>query len=166
MKTRSNALVTAAAIAAWMGCGMSAAKADDAHCYTLASLKGTFAGVTTYGDHVAEALSVRHYDGDGNTTGTFTVNEPVVGSPTGERKIVTGTQVGTYMVNCDGTGATTRLLTTANGTVTQVDDFVITQALTRDGKLLATVVVDMTRTPSGIVPGGLFVTRTFTRRPD
>jgi uncharacterized protein (DUF2342 family) len=39
--------------------GMTAARADDAQCYTLASLKGTYAIVTDYGDHIAQALAVR-----------------------------------------------------------------------------------------------------------
>ena len=149
--------------------GLTAARADDAHCYTLASLKGTWALVTRYGndgDHVAEALSVRQYDGDGNLMGTFIVNEPVVGSPTGERKIAPGTAVGNYTVNCDGTGVVNRILTTASGTVIQSEDFLITEAVIKGGRLIATAMVDMSRTPSPIVPGGLFVTRTYTRRPD
>jgi hypothetical protein len=149
--------------------GVSAAKADDdAHCYTVASLHGTYAIVTDYGEHVAEALAVRHFDGNGNMTGTFLINAPVVGSATGARTLTTGTQVGTYTVNCDGTGVITRVLTTSTGTtVTQTDDLLITQAVTRDdGHLLATALADMTRTPSALVPGGLFVTRTYTRRPD
>jgi hypothetical protein len=52
-------------------------------------------------------------------------------------------------------------------TVTQTGDFLVTQAVIRDdGRLLATALTDMTRTASGIVPGGVFVTRTYTRRPD
>lgn len=149
--------------------GVSVAKADDTHCYTLASLKGNYGLVTRYGndgDHVAEALSVRHFDGNGNLMGTFIVNAPVVGSPTGERRLIHGTAVGTYTMNCDGTGVIQRILTTASGTVTQSEDFLITQAVIKDGQLLATTAVDMSREPSAIVPGGLFVTRTYTRRPD
>jgi hypothetical protein len=148
--------------------GVSAAKADP-QCYTVASLKGNYALVTRYGndgDHVAQALSVRHFDGNGNLRGTFIVNQPVVGSPTGERKINNGTAVGTYTVNCDGTGVFNRILSTANGTVVQSEDFLITEAVINNGQFLATAIVDMSRTPSPIVPGGLFVTRTYTRRPD
>jgi len=165
-----RSLFVPAALVSFGLVGISAARADDAaRCYTLASLKGNWALVTRYGndgDHVAEALSVRQYDGNGNLTGTFITNEPVVGSPTGERHLVDGTVVGTYTVNCDGTGVVNRILTTASGTVTQSEDFLITEAVIRDGQLLATAVVDMSRTPSPIVPGGLFVTRTYTRRPD
>ena len=150
--------------------GLTAAKADDdAHCYTLASLEGTFAVVSRYGndgDHVAEALSVRQFDGNGNLMGTFITNEPVVGSPTGERKIVHGTVVGNYTVNCDGTGVFNRVITTAKGTVTQSEDFLITKAARKHGRLLATAMVDMSRTPSPVVPGGLFVTRSYTRLPN
>jgi hypothetical protein len=160
-----NALV-ATVLACASALGTSAACADDMHCYTLASLKGTYAIVTNYGEHVAQALAVRYFDGNGNMTGTFLTNAPVVGSPTGARTLIPGTQVGTYVINCDGTGVITRFLTTSSGTVTQTDDLLITQAVMKDDKLLATALADMTRTPSAIVPGGLFVTRSYTRRPD
>jgi hypothetical protein len=148
--------------------GASVAEADGARCYTNASLKGTYAAVTTYSANVALALAIRHFDGEGNLTGTFTLNAPVVGSPTGDRKIITGTQVGTYAVNCDGTGTFTHTLTSATGVVTtQTDDFITTMATERyDGGLLATGLGDAQRTPSALVPGGLFVFRSYTRRPD
>jgi hypothetical protein len=150
--------------------GVSAAKADEdePHCYTLASLQGTYAGVATLGANVALALAVRHYDGEGHLKGTFTQNVPTPGSTTGARTIVTGTQTGTYTVNCDGTGVITRVLKASNGlTVTQLDDFLVTKAIVQDdGSLLATALEDAQRTPSAIVPGGIFVTRSYTRRPD
>jgi hypothetical protein len=148
--------------------GASVAKADETRCYTNASLKGTYAAVATYSANVALALAIRHFDGEGNLTGTFTLNAPVVGSPTGARTIITGTQKGTYTVNCDGTGTFTRLLTSSTGVVTtQIDDFLITKANIRDdGQLLATALEDATRVPSALVPGGLFVFRSYTRRPD
>lgn len=148
--------------------GISGAKAEEAHCYTVASLTGVYATIGFYGAHAAEALGVRHFDGQGNLTGTFTLNEPTAGSTTGARTIVTGTQVGTYTVNCDGTGVITRTLTASNGVVTQqMDDFVITKAVKQeDGQLIATALEDVQRTPSAIVAGGIFLTRTYTRRPD
>jgi hypothetical protein len=164
-----RSLFVPAALVSFGLIGTSAAKADEARCYTLASLNGTYAIVTDYGDHVAQALAVRYFDGNGNMTGTFLINAPVVGSATGARTLTTGTQVGTYTVNCDGTGVITRVLTTSTGTtVTQTDDLLITKAVTKhdDGHFLATALADMTRTPSALVPGGLFVTRTYTRRPD
>ena len=148
--------------------GVSAAKADeDPDCYTAASLKGTYSVIGTYGANVAIALGLRHFDGKGNLTATFTLNEPTPGSSTGGRTIITGTQVGTYTVNCDGTGVFTRLLTASNGvTATQMDDFVITRASAKDDRFLATALQDVQRTPSAIVAGGIFLTRSYTRLPD
>ena len=149
--------------------GVSTAKADDdaTKCYTAASLNGTYAVVATYGSNVALALAIRHFDGKGNLTGTFTLNEPDPASSTGGRKIVTGTQVGTYTVNCDGTGVFTRTVTASNGvTATQIDDFVNTKATVIHDQLIATALEDAQRTPSAIVPGGIFLIRSYTRRPD
>jgi hypothetical protein len=148
--------------------GTSAAKADGDHCYTVASIRGTYAVVATYSANVALAFGVREFDGQGNLKGTFVLNAPVVGSPTGARTIITGTQVGTYAVNCDGTGTITRTLTSSTGVVTtQTDDFVITKATGHwEGQRLATALEDAQRTPSALVPGGLFVFRSYTRRPD
>jgi len=167
MKTKTKVLIVAAAIVTWFGFGIPAAKADETHCYTVASLEGTYAVIGTYGANVALALAVRHFDGEGNLRGTFTLNEPTPGSTTGGRTIVTGTNVGTYTVNCDGTGVFTRILTASNGvTATQMDDFVITKATMREGGLIATALEDAQRTPSAIVAGGIFLIRSYTRRPD
>jgi hypothetical protein len=167
MLNRKNLLVRITVVLAGF-LGASATKADDTHCYTNASLKGTYAAVATYGANVALALAIRHFDGQGNLTGTFTLNAPVEGSTTGARTIITGTQVGTYSVNCDGAGTFTRTLTSSTGVVTtQTDDFLITKATERDdGRLLATALEDAQRVPSALVPGGLFVFRSYTRRPD
>lgn len=134
-------------------------------CFTLASLKGSYSIVGTYGANIAIALAKRYVDGDGNLTGTFLVNEPTPGSTTGERTLVTGTQAGTVSVNCDGTGVVTRVLTVAGVQTKQFDDFVITKAKIKDGELIATTIVDATRTSSAIVPGGVFLRRTWTRVP-
>jgi hypothetical protein len=136
-------------------------------CYTVASLQGSYAIVTTYGNDVAKAIGTRSYDGNGNMTGTFIINEPTAGSATGARTIVTGTQVGTYTVNCNGTGQISRTLTQSNGTVTtSIDDLVITAATVIAGQLVATAVTDVQEAPSAIVPGGVFVFRSYTRLPD
>jgi len=166
MKTKL--LIVAAATVTCFGFGISAASADETHCYTVASLKGTYTSIATYGANVALALGVRHFDGQGNLTGTFTLNAPDPTSTTGARKISTGTQAGTYTVNCDGTGVETRTLTSSTGVTTmQMDDFVISQAIRQeDGGFLATALEDAVRTPSALVPGGVFVFRHFTRRPD
>lgn len=144
------------------------ARADEAtqSCYTLASLEGDYALIGTYGANVALALGVRHLDGKGNLTGTFTLNEPTAGSTTGARTIITGTQMGTYTVNCDGTGVVSRTVTTSTGvTATQTDDFVITKAVWKRDHLVATALQDAQRTPSAIVPGGIFLVRSWTRLP-
>lgn len=167
MNIKTKKLLATITIMLASGVGASTASADETHCYTLASLKGTYAVLATYGANVALALGVRQFDGDGNVTGTFTLNEPDPASTTGGRKIVTGTQVGTYTVNCNGTGVITRMLTASTGVMTtQTDDFLITQATMRDDHLLATALEDVQRTPSAIVAGGIFLVRSYTRRPD
>lgn len=145
----------------------SIAKADQP-CFTAASLHGTYAVVATYGANVAIALGVRHFDGQGNLTGTFVLNAPVVGSATGARTIITGTQLGTYSVNCDGTGTITRTITSSTGVVTvQTDNLLITKSSegSHDSPL-AIALEDMQQTPSALVAGGLFVSRSYTRQSD
>src|SRR5215472_10785192 len=128
MFTKKCLFVPAALVCVGFIC-TSAANAEDPEkpkCYTVASLQGSYAVVTNYGAYVALALARRYFDGEGNLTGTFTLNQPKAGSTTGERAIVTGTQVGTYTVNCDGTGVITRVVTASNGvTANQEDDFII-----------------------------------------
>ena len=69
-------------------------------------------------------------------------------------------------MNCDGTGTLTRVVT-ANGAASNVvDDFVITGATAKGGKLIATIIVSAQQTPSVVVPGGIFVTFVHTRQPD
>jgi hypothetical protein len=160
-------LLAAAALALVMFFGNSAATAQDSiHCFDLASLHGDYAILGTYGANVALALGKRYLDGRGNLTATFIVNKPTPGSTTGERTIVSGTQVGTYTVNCDGTGVVTRTLIVGTTQTQQVDDFVITEAIVRDGHKVATAIADAQRTPSAIVAGGIFLTRIYTRLPD
>jgi hypothetical protein len=145
--------------------GVSAANAA-APCFTLASLQGSYSLIGTYGANVALALATGSFDGNGNLTATFIVNEPTAGSTTGERTIVTGSFVGTYTVNCNGTGTFTRVLNVSGVLTNQVDDFVIAEATSTLGGAIATRIVDAQRTPSAIVPGGIFLTRTWTRLPD
>lgn len=140
-------------------------------CYTLASLEGSYTIIGHYGAHLAIALASGHFDGAGNFTSTFLVNEPLPGSTTGERKLVTGSQTGTYTVNCDGTGVITRVITLSTGLLgTVVSDLIITRAVhnhSERGEVpIATELVDAQRVPSLIVPGGTFLTRTYTRLPD
>ena len=84
----------------------------------------------------------------------------------GQRTISTGTQQGFFTVNCDGTGKITRVLTSSTGVVTnQIDDFVVTGAIVKGGRLIATRFEDAVETPSALVAGGIFVTRVQTRVP-
>jgi len=160
-------LFVATAIAFLALVGASSAKADTT-CFTLGSFKGTYAVVAHYEGGVANAFGVRHLDDEGNLTGTFVLNEPVTGSTTGARTIVTGTQKGSITtLNCDGTGVITRVLTASNGIVTtQMDDFVVTQAIEEHGHLRVTAIHDAQRTPSALVSPPVLVTREWTRTPD
>ena len=143
---------------------------DQPACFTLGSLQGSYGIIGHYGDHLAIALTRGNFDGKGNFTATFVVNEPTPGSTTGARMVVTGSQTGTYTVNCDGTGVITRFVTVSTGvTGTVVSDFVITRAVQRrseDGAPIATALEDAQRTSSFIVLGGVFLTRSYTRLPD
>jgi hypothetical protein len=146
--------------------GASAANAQIARCYTLASLQGSYAVVGTYGANVGTNFGTRTYDGNGNLAGATIINEPTAGSATGARTLATATQVGTYTVNCNGTGQFLRLVTTSTGIVAnQVDDFVITSAVVLGGQLIATSIMDAQEVPSAIVAGGIFLTRVQTRLP-
>jgi hypothetical protein len=165
MLTKTARLASIIAFMLFAG-GLSATAQDPQTCFTLASLKGSYAMIGHYGANVAIALAKRYVDGNGNLTGAFVVNEPTPGSTTGARTIVTGTQTGTITVNCDGTGVITRVLTVGTTQTNQMDDFVITGAKVRDGHLIATTVVDAQRTPSAIVAGGIFLTRVWTRLPN
>ena len=144
--------------------GVSPVQATEPPCYTPASLQGSWSVIATYGASVAVALGDRSIEEDGTFTGTFVLNGPTAASPTGARTITTGTQMGTYTVNCDGRGTVTRTLTASNGvTTTQVDDFIITNSAMEHGQLIATAIADAQRTPSALVPGGIFVTRRHSR---
>jgi hypothetical protein len=153
---------------------VSAANAQDPTCpYTLASLQGSYAVIVNYGANVALGLQAESLDGKGNLTRTGVLNQPTAGSTTGARTIGTVTSTGTYTVNCNGTGTITRIVTRPDGTTAPaVDDFIITETnggMITDagfGRLLATAIVDAQRDPSVILPGGVFVTRVHTRRPE
>ncbi len=171
MFNRKTLFVPAALIlAAFLG--VSAANAQSSACpYTNASLQGNYSVIGNYGSNVAMSLGVRSYDGNGNLTGTSVVNEPTAGSTTGARTIVTVVNTGTYTVNCNGTGTINRTATASNGAVVPaIDDFVITAAVRSLGGqgnlLIATSIADAQEIPSGIVAGGLFLTRVHTRLSD
>ena len=154
--------------AALISISSSILNAQDQTCpYTLASIQGSWAVVGTYGANVALALGQRSIDGNGNMAGTFVLNAPTSGSTTGERTISSGTQAGTYTVNCDGTGIVNRTTTSSLGIVsTTMDNLLITGAVMKNGQLIATSMIDIQQIPSALIPGGIFLFRTYTRLPD
>ena len=144
----------------------STANAQSSGCYTLESLQGSYGVVLTYGSEIALGLQVETLDGKGNLFRSGVINQPTAGSATGERTVVTVTNTGTYTVNCNGSGTFTRVVTRADGsTASGSDDFLITSAVEKDGRLIATTIADAQREPSVIIPGGIFVTRSHTLRP-
>ena len=157
----------AAAVLITTGClGAAKAHAQNTRCYTLESLQGSYGVVIHYGANVAAGIQAETLDGKGNLTRTGINNQPVVGSPTGLRTVAAVTSVGTYTVNCDGTGTINRIVTRADGsTAAAADDFLVTKSIERDGRLVATAIFDIQKDPSVIVPGGIFLTRTHTLRP-
>lgn len=100
MLKKTNLLVAALCLV-FFGAATANAQ-DESRCYTLASLQGSYAIIGHYGAHLALALTEGQFDGQGNFTSTFIVNEPDPTSTTGGRKLVSGSQTGTYTINCDG----------------------------------------------------------------
>lgn len=146
--------------------GADTLSAAEPKCYTLDSVKGSWTTITEYGAKVGVAYAVRTVDENGNMTGVFVQNQPVVGDATGARLMSNGTAKGVYKINCDGTGTVTRTVTSSLGVVTfPVDDFIVTKAIVKGKRLVATEILDAQRTPSALVPGGVFVTRIHTRVP-
>lgn len=144
-----------------------AARAQATGCYTLESLQGSYASLTQMGADVGLAMQAETLDGKGNLSRVGPFNQPVAGSTTGQRTVPQVTSVGTYTVNCDGSGTITRMVTRPDGSKAPAyDDFLITGSVVRDGKLLATTLVDVQQVPSVILPGGVFLTRVHTWRPD
>ncbi len=109
--------------------GAATASAQSSTCYAKESIEGSWAIITTYGSNVAMAIAQGTHT-DGRLNRTFTFNSATPGSTTGERTVSTGTNVGTYEVNCDGTGVFTRVATSSTGVVSnQMDDFLITGSI-------------------------------------
>jgi hypothetical protein len=136
--------------------------------YTVASLRGTYSVVITYGANVGMGLQSETFDGNGNLTRTGVINQPADGSTTGARNVTTATSNGTYTVNCNGTGTITRIVTRADGTTAPgSDDFIITAAVKNPGQPpIATAIQDVQREPSVILSGGVFVMRVHSRLPE
>ncbi len=131
--------------------------------YSLESLHGDYGAVATYGGNVARALGTQTLDGRGNVKGSAIVNQP---GPNGTRTVVSITFAGTYTVNSDGTGTISLTITLPNSTTANAtEDFVITKSEIRDGIPIATEIIDAQEQPSTVIPGGVFVTHTYTLRP-
>ncbi len=132
--------------------------------YSEASLRGDYGVTATYGANVARALGTQVFDGHGNLNGSAIVNQP---GANGARIIVSITFTGSYTVNSNGTGTMSLSIILPGGrTANAKEDFVITRANIREGVPLATEIVDAQEQPSTVIPGGVFVTHTYTRRPN
>jgi hypothetical protein len=132
--------------------------------YSLASLKGNYAFVGTYAANVGANLGVITFDGLSAAKGWVPVNEP---GPNGSRKMVKVTLTGTYSVQSDGTGTISFTVTFADGHTSEVsEDFVITKAESHGGTLVRTSIFEAQEQPSVVISGDVFVTHTYTRRPD
>jgi len=132
--------------------------------YSMASLSGNYAFVGTYAANVAANLGVMSFDGLGSVKGAVTVNQP---APNGSRNIVKVTVTGTYSVYSDGTGIISFTVRFADGHTSDVsEDFVITKAENHGGTLIATSIFEAQEQPSVVLSGDVFVTHTYTRRPD
>jgi hypothetical protein len=137
---------------------------DGSHGYTVASLRGDYGVTATYGANIARALGTQTFDGHGNLKGSAIVNQPGVN---GARVIVSITFTGTYTVNSDGTGTMSlTIMLPNNKTANATEDYVITRGKLRGGMPVATEIVDAQEQPSTVIPGGVFVTHTYTRRPE
>jgi hypothetical protein len=168
MRFNKSRFFVTAAFALTSLIAVSTANAQDSTCpYNLASLQGAYAVLINYGASVAIGMQAQVFDGRGNLSRTGVLNQPVAGSATGARTVGVVTSVGTYTVNCNGTGTITRIVTRPDGSKAgALDDFIITQAeKTAGGPAIALTIVDAQRDPSVILPGGVFVTRVHTRLP-
>lgn len=133
------------------------------HAYSLASYRGDYAVVGTYGANVARLVGTYHADGKGNIEGSGRVNLPGAGN---NRVVVNISYAGTYIINEDGTGTIYFTVDLPGGGMAPVTlDSVITKAEVLDGVKIATEVADAQREPSMVV-NGQFVTHVSTRRPD
>jgi hypothetical protein len=134
--------------------------------YSEASFQGNYAVVGTYGANVAQSLGTLTAN-NGKFVAKQIVNEPVAGSATGQRTIVSASATTTFTINSDGTGVAIITLTLSNGNiVTLTEDLLITKAEIIHGELVATELIGALEEPSAIVPGGVFLTDYYTRRPD
>lgn len=144
--------------------GASGASAQElsteAQGFTLASYRGEYAVVGTYGANVARLIGTYWADGHGHAKGTAVVNLPGL-SP--ERVVANISFEGSYTVNENGTGIFRFTVALPGGGTSNVTlDAVITKAEDLHGTKIATEIFDAQREPSSVV-NGEFVTHVSTR---
>ncbi len=147
--------------------GVSAATAPElvqsSPGYSLASFRGDYGLVGTYGANVARLIGVYRADGNGHMKGTAMVNLPGL-SP--DRVVVSISYEGTYTIDENGTGIIhVTVALPGGGTEIATLDLVITKAEELNGRKVATEIADAQREPSSVV-NGEFVTHMSTRRPE
>jgi len=152
-------LLSVFSIMFFVSCGIASAQG-----FTNQSIDGKYGAQAIYGDNEGAGVGVINGSGNGNVSGTFTVNVPGWGL---KRTILTATVEGTYTVNSVGTLLLSFKVTFENGiSLDESADCVIMQA---DDNKLATEVSCVGRealTPlRGFKRGGTLI-MTFKRLPD
>lgn len=132
--------------------------------YSTASINGSYAFVGTYAGLIASSFGVVTFNGLGSARGSVIVNQP---NADGSRNVITVGLAGTYFANRDGTGTLSYLVTFPDGhTANVTEDLLITKAEVQRGMLIATSIFDAQKQPSVVLSGDVYVTHTYTRRPD
>ena len=132
--------------------------------YSVESVNGSYAFIGTYAGLVASSFGVVTFNGAGRVKGSLMVNQP---NPDGSRSIVNVGIAGTYSVNPDGTGTNSLVVTLPDGhTANVTEDLVIRKAEVDRGVLTATSIFEAQEQPSVVLSGDVYVTHTYTRRPD
>jgi hypothetical protein len=164
MKRGAKSISAAASLAGLLALTGSHGLAAGETGFTLASVRGAYANVTTLGHNVGSIATVSTFDGEGNFSGSGILNIP---SPAGQRVIIPVTFVGTYTVNADGSGTWALTANFPDGREFRLnDDVVITQATKQGRQLVATQLFSQRREPSQTVAGNLLVTVVSTRLHD
>ena len=92
---RVKSTIAAASLTGLLALTGSDGAASGGAGFTVASLQGTYAAVTTIGHNVGSAATLSTCDGEGHCSGSGTLNIP---SPTGQRLIIPITFVETVTV--------------------------------------------------------------------
>lgn len=164
MKRRAKSIIAGASLAGLLALTGSHGLAAGEVGFTLASVQGAYAAVTTIGHNVGSSAIIATCDGEGHCSGSGTLNIP---SPTGERLIIPITFVETYTMNANGSGTAALTVTLPDGRELHLnDDVVITRAARHGNQLVATQLFSQRREPSQTVAGNLLVTTVSTRLRD